>query len=89
MQAKMNRWQRRLLQAYAIGAVLLVLFPPFIQDEGLHGRKSLGYGFLFSPPHWNGGSSYRGTVDGLLLLAELAALVLVALATWVLLRDRS
>jgi hypothetical protein len=73
-----GKGQRRLLMAYAVVVLLLLLFPPYVQEDHLGARTSLGHGFIFSPPTWSGGTRRAGTIDGSVLALHLAGVSLIA-----------
>lgn len=83
-----GKGQQRLLTMYAIVVALLLLFPPYEQEERFGERTSLGHGFIFSPPHRDGDSRRAGRIDAGVLAIHLAGVTLIAGALWVLLKAR-
>lgn len=72
----MTPWQRRVLIGAAALTALALLFPP------VHTRYGAGFAFVFDP----GGRETR--FDGLMLLAEIAGIALLAGLGWLLARPK-
>jgi curved DNA-binding protein CbpA len=85
----MNEIQKKIVIG-AIGVIVAMLFYPPFSFHGPNGFvRNIGYGFLFDPPSYYGGTYWvPGTVDIPMLLVQWFAVAVVAAALWWLTKDK-
>jgi len=76
----MNEKQKKILKIVAFAMIGMLLFPPFYEDWGQHGGKSLGYNLALSPPK-------DGSIDKEMLLIQLLVVSAVGGIAFALRRD--
>jgi len=85
----MNSRQRSVVIIAAVAIALMLLYPPFrfVARNGV--EYNLGYSWLFAPPPISSSNATLGSVNLWLLLAQWAAVVLIAGALLFVLNDSS
>jgi len=75
----MNTMQRLVLMAVGIGALMMLLYPPFYLQYPNGVINNRGYHYLFDPPYRSG---LTASVQASTLLVQLLGLVIVGVSAW-------